>query len=149
MEDVIKRGTGKAAYRTLKRKDLAGKTGTSSDQKDAWFVGYNQNIVAAAWVGFDDPKTTNEFGAQAALPIWIDFMKGALKGTAETSLPRPPGIITVRIDPITGMQVSSDVKNSIFELYQQDHLPAVESSSTITNKTTDSSETGVGVADLY
>jgi penicillin-binding protein 1A len=149
MKDVIKRGTGKAAYRVLKRNDLAGKTGTSSDQKDAWFVGYNQNVVAAAWVGFDDPKTTNEFGAQAALPIWIDFMKGALKDTAETSLPRPPGIITMRIDPITGKQVSSDVKNSMFELYQQGHLPAAETSSSVTNNNTDSSEAGVGVADLY
>ncbi len=125
MQDVVGRGTGKQA-RILNRQDIAGKTGTSSDQNDAWFSGFNQNIVTVVWVGYDTPKSLHEFGAQAALPIWIDFMREALKGQPETSLPRPEGIVSVRIDPETGLRVPATHSPSIFELFIAGTEPPME-----------------------
>lgn len=80
LRDVIQHGTGRAALK-LGRSDLGGKTGTTNDAKDAWFAGFNGNLVAVAWVGFDAPSTLGrrEYGGVAALPIWTDFMGGALK----------------------------------------------------------------------
>lgn len=80
LRDVIQHGTGRAALK-IGRSDLGGKTGTTNDAKDAWFAGFNGNLVAVAWVGFDAPSTLGrrEYGGVAALPIWIDFMDGALK----------------------------------------------------------------------
>lgn len=80
LRDVIQHGTGRAALR-IGRSDLGGKTGTTNDAKDAWFAGFNGNLVAVAWVGFDAPSTLGrrEYGGVAALPIWINFMTGALK----------------------------------------------------------------------
>ncbi|KAA8733292.1 PBP1A family penicillin-binding protein [Acinetobacter qingfengensis] len=80
LRDVIQHGTGRAALR-LGRSDLGGKTGTTNDAKDAWFAGFNGNLVAIAWVGFDSPSTLGrrEYGGVAALPIWVNFMAGALK----------------------------------------------------------------------
>ena len=96
MQDVIRRGTARKAL-VLKRNDIAGKTGTTNDQKDAWFSGFNQDYVATAWVGFDQPQTLGrrEFGGTAALPIWIDFMREALKDTPENAPTPPEGIISV------------------------------------------------------
>src|SRR5665811_1208735 len=86
MRDVIRRGTGAAAM-VLKRSDLAGKTGSTNDHRDAWFTGFDSKLVASCWVGFDDFSSLGhgEFGAKAALPIWIDYMRGALKGVPEQS----------------------------------------------------------------
>ena len=125
MQDVVGRGTGKQA-RILNRQDLAGKTGTSNDQHDAWFSGFNQNIVAVVWVGYDAPKTLGEFGARAALPIWIDFMRAALQDTPETALKRPEGIISVRIDPETGLRVPATHQPSMFELFRAGNEPPTE-----------------------
>ena len=124
MQDVIKRGTGQRA-RALKRKDLAGKTGTTNDQKDAWFSGFNRNIVTTAWVGFDQVASLGqrETGAQAALPMWIDYMRVALEGQPETQLERPPGVITVRIDPDTGSLAGADNPNAIFESFREGSVP--------------------------
>ncbi|MFI4954699.1 MAG: penicillin-binding protein 1A [Gammaproteobacteria bacterium] len=106
MQDVINKGTAIRAQ-SLGRKDLAGKTGTSNDQRDTWFVGYNANIVATVWSGFDeDSASTGEYGSNLALPIWIDFMQVALEGQPENTLPQPSDIITKRIDSRTG-QVTS------------------------------------------
>ena len=79
LRDVIKFGTGRRAL-SLNRSDVAGKTGTTNDQRDAWFSGFNKDIVTTVWVGFDKvaPLGKRETGARAALPIWIDFMKDAL-----------------------------------------------------------------------
>src|SRR5690606_14745827 len=76
LKDVVSKGTGRAA-RAVGRNDIAGKTGTTNDLVDAWFAGFNQDVAATVWVGFDQPQTLgqNEFGARAALPIWVDFMK--------------------------------------------------------------------------
>jgi penicillin-binding protein 1A len=104
MMDVIRRGTGSAAME-LKRDDLAGKTGSTNDHRDAWFVGFNGKLVASVWVGFDDftPLGRGEFGAKAALPIWMDYMGAALKDQPSATLPMPPGISTVQINRTSGM----------------------------------------------
>ena len=92
LRDVIQVGTGKRAN-SLGRKDIAGKTGTTNDQIDAWFNGYHASVVASVWVGFDQPKTLgrSEYGGRAALPIWIEFMETALAGQPERRLTPPPG----------------------------------------------------------
>nr|WP_244270658.1 penicillin-binding protein 1A [Chromobacterium subtsugae] len=94
MGDVVRYGTGYRAM-SLGRTDLAGKTGTTSDWKDAWFVGFNPNLVAATWVGFDQPRSLGRYGygGSAALPIWINYMGNALKGQPEVELPVPQGIV--------------------------------------------------------
>ncbi len=102
MEDVVKYGTGWRA-KSL-GVPVAGKTGTTNDYKDAWFVGFTSNLVACAWVGFDNFKTlgTQETGARAAAPIWVSFMNNALKGDAE-GFSQPEGIVSFSIDPKTGL----------------------------------------------
>lgn len=124
MRDVIQRGTARRAL-VLGRKDLAGKTGTTNDLKDAWFSGFNRNIVATAWVGFDDNQTLgrHETGAKAALPMWIDFMKVALEGMPDSTPPQPPGLVTVRIDPYTGLLATYDDQEAIFETFQEKYAP--------------------------
>nr|WP_197687045.1 penicillin-binding protein 1A [Chromobacterium sp. ASV5] len=94
LRDVVRYGTGFRAM-SLGRMDLAGKTGTTSDWKDAWFVGFNPNLVAATWVGFDQPRSLGRYGygGTAALPIWINYMGNALKGQPEVDLPVPAGIV--------------------------------------------------------
>jgi len=124
MQDVIKSGTGRRA-KALKRTDLAGKTGTTNDQKDAWFSGFNRDMVATAWVGFDQPKTLgrNEFGSTAALPIWIDFMKVALAEKPENGPTPPDGIVSVRIDPKSGLLAYPGQENAMFEVFRKQNAP--------------------------
>lgn len=122
LKDVIARGTAKKAA-ILQRPDLAGKTGTTNDQKDAWFIGFNGDIVTGVWMGFDQPISTEEHGAQAALPIWMQFMEVALAGKPEHSLPQPDGITTARIDPATGMLARAGQKNAIFEVFANESAP--------------------------
>lgn len=123
MRDVIRRGTGRAAM-DLKRNDLAGKTGTTNEHRDAWFSGFNDQMVTSVWVGFDDFTSLGrgEFGAKAALPIWIDYMRVALDGKAETPFVPPPGISTARIDPQTGYLASSDDSGSILEIFKSEDI---------------------------
>jgi penicillin-binding protein 1A len=125
LQDVIKRGTGKRAL-ALKRNDLAGKTGTTNDQKDAWFSGYNRDLVATVWVGFDTPTTLGRwaFGGNTALPIWVNFMEGALHGKEERPFPQPEGIVSVRIDPETGLLATPGQEDAIFELFKSEEIPA-------------------------
>jgi penicillin-binding protein 1A len=124
MRDVITQGTGRRAL-SLKRTDLAGKTGTTNDQKDAWFSGFNGNIVTTVWVGFDDSKPLGrrETGASAALPMWVDYMRVALEGEPETVMERPPGLVTVKIDPSTGLLAGADDPNAVFESFRADNVP--------------------------
>ncbi len=124
MQDVIQRGTGSKA-RVLGRTDLAGKTGTTNDQKDAWFSGFNRTLVATAWVGFDrlEPLGRGETGGRAALPVWIDYMRAALAGVPEMSLEQPEGLVTVRIDPVTGLLAESGRADAIFETFAADSAP--------------------------
>ncbi|MEN8177913.1 MAG: penicillin-binding protein 1A [Pseudomonadota bacterium] len=134
MRDVIQYGTAKLA-RSLNRKDLAGKTGTTNDQRDAWFNGFNRNLVGITWVGFDDatPLGRGEVGGRAALPAWIDFMRVALEGMEETLPEQPPGMITMRIDVDTGKPVSTDQKNAIFEVFREAYAPKPSATATNTS----------------
>jgi len=124
MQDVIKRGTGRRALE-LNRNDLAGKTGTTNDQKDAWFSGFNQKLVATAWVGFDQPAPLGrrEYGSSAALPIWIDFMRGALEGTPESAPSAPKGVVSALIDPATGKLAYPGQSDAIREFFRAEQLP--------------------------
>ena len=127
LREVITRGTGRRA-RVLERKDLAGKTGTTNDQQDAWFSGFNGNIVAGAWVGFDQIRSlgSKETGGHAALPAWIGFMKTALEDMPESPLPPPPGIVRVRIDPDTGKGARPGNPKAIFEMFRVGTAPELE-----------------------
>ena len=124
MRDVIQQGTGRGAM-VLNRMDLAGKTGTTNDQRDAWFAGFNRNMVTIAWVGFDNPRPLGEreTGARAALPMWIDYMRTALVEREEMPLIQPPGIVTVRIDTRTGELAHADSPEAMFEYFRSDHVP--------------------------
>ncbi|CAM3539676.1 penicillin-binding protein 1A [Parendozoicomonas haliclonae] len=127
MKDVITEGTGRRA-KALNRNDLAGKTGTTNDQRDVWFSGFNPELQATVWMGFDQPKTLGrwEYGANAALPVWIDFMKVALANKPETSLPQPDGIVTMKINPETGKPARPDETNAIFEVFRTENAPKPE-----------------------
>ncbi|MFN3582161.1 MAG: penicillin-binding transpeptidase domain-containing protein, partial [Pseudomonas sp.] len=124
LKDVITRGTAVRA-RALQRGDLAGKTGTTNDQKDAWFAGYNGDFVTTVWVGFDQPSTLGrrEFGGTSALPIWMEFMAGALEGKPENSQPIPDGLINVRIDPLTGRTARPGSSNGFMEVFKEEEAP--------------------------
>ena len=123
MHDVIQHGTGRAA-KVLGRADLSGKTGTTNDKVDAWFSGFNSDLVATVWVGFDEStRSLHEYGAQAALPIWIDFMRNALKNQPEKTMAEPADIVSVRIDPKTGLLAHPDQSDAIFELFRAAHQP--------------------------
>ncbi len=122
LKDVIKKGTAKKAL-ALRRSDIAGKTGTTNDLVDAWFLGFNGDLVATVWIGFDQPHSTHEHGSQAALPIWIQFMQNALAGKPECSMRQPEGITTARIDPATGLLAEPEQENAVFEMFTTDTVP--------------------------
>lgn len=122
LQGVIKSGTGSEA-RLLGRKDLAGKTGTTNDEADGWFSGFNSHLLATVWVGFDNLHSLREHGAQSALPIWMEFMKIALKDTPETTMPEPANIISVRINPKTGLLANPNDPNASFELFEAKYVP--------------------------
>ncbi|MCF6217472.1 MAG: penicillin-binding protein 1A [Gammaproteobacteria bacterium] len=138
LKDVVKRGTGRQALR-LGRDDLHGKTGTTNDQFDAWFSGYSPSQVATAWVGFDQPRALGggETGGRTALPMWIDYMEEALRGIPNMDLPQPPGMLTVRIDPVSGKLAHSGDRKAVFETFRAEHAPKeVASPPTATINTT-------------
>jgi len=123
MRDVVRAGTGARAMK-LGRGDLAGKTGTTNEFVDAWFCGFNSELVAVAWIGFDTPHTLgrNETGSQAALPIWMGYMGAALKGVPEQPLSPPGGVVSVRVNPDTGMRVA-EAQGGIVDYFYQEFLP--------------------------
>jgi penicillin-binding protein 1A len=124
LRDVIQFGTGRRAL-TIGRRDLAGKTGTTNDQKDAWFSGFSSTLVTTTWIGFDkhQPLGKRETGASAALPMWIYFMDSAMKGVPEKQLEMPPGLVTVRLDPKTGLLAAEGQENAIFETFRTEFVP--------------------------
>ncbi len=124
MRDVIQRGTGVKAQ-VLGRSDLAGKTGTTNDQMDGWFSGFNHAVAATSWIGYDklEPLGHNETGGNSALPMWIDYMRVALKGVAELKQEPPEGLVTVRIDPATGLLAHGGQRDAIFETFMVENVP--------------------------
>ena len=124
LKEVIASGTGKRALE-LNRTDLAGKTGTTNDLKDAWFSGFNGRMATTAWVGFDDSKTLGpeETGARVALPMWMAYMRTALKDTPMSEAPRPIGLMTVRIDPASGAAAGSGSSRAIYESFRPQDVP--------------------------
>ena len=124
LKDVITRGTGRRA-RVLERSDIAGKTGTTNGPMDVWFSGYNRDVVTTTWVGFDNytPLGRKEFGGTAALPIWIEYMREALKDSPQKARPVPTGIVTVKIDPETGQLANAGQRNAIFEYFKKENVP--------------------------
>ena len=132
-------GTGWRAT-SLKRRDIAGKTGTTNEAKDAWFSGYNRHLIATSWIGFDDhsrnlgltTKNTNlgedqiigkEFGAKSAQPAWITFMQTALKDMPVEAFEQPEDMISVRIDKATGKLTTKTDKTSLFEYFMAGTAP--------------------------
>jgi penicillin-binding protein 1A len=109
----------------LGRTDLAGKTGTTNESRDAWFNGFNRNLEATVWVGFDQERSLGETeeGSRTALPIWIYFMREALKGVPQVRRPMPDGLITMRVASDTGMIASAENPDAILETFMVDHLP--------------------------
>ena len=128
LKDVVLRGTATRVRRDEelgKRRDLAGKTGTTNGPKDAWFSGYNQKVVTTAWLGFDQNLKlgSREYGGTAALPIWIDFMRLALKDMPEQTRQQPPGIVRIRIDKKTGLRAQPGQSHSEFEVFREEFTP--------------------------
>ncbi len=124
MEDVIQRGTGIAAKSVIDR-PVAGKTGTTNDFTDAWFIGSSPNLSAGAWVGFDDrrPLGETESGAHAALPIWMSFMKEALQQLPVMPFEIPDGVMFVKIDPATALLSDYDAQQGTVELFTKGTEP--------------------------
>ncbi len=124
MREVVRRGTAVRA-KVLGRTDFGGKTGTTNDQRDAWFSGFNDQVVTSAWVGFDDQKPLGrrETGGRAALPMWIDYMRHAFKDMPVHADDEPEGMVTVRIDEKTGERVTRNTIASRFEIFRQGHEP--------------------------
>jgi penicillin-binding protein 1A len=124
MQDVVRRGTGRRAM-ALGRNDLAGKTGTTNDEMDAWFSGFNPIIQATAWVGFDQQRTLGrgEVGGRAALPMWIEFMRGALANVPDVRRDAPEGLVTVRIDRATGKLAPAGASDAVFEIFRAEFVP--------------------------
>ena len=126
LRDVVSHGTGQGAT-VLGRRDLAGKTGTTNDHRDAWFNGYNSELVTTAWIGFDQPAPLGrgEVGGRAALPIWVDYMRIALEGVVEKPLSPPPGIISATINRETGRLTDATDPDSMPEYFIDGTQPSV------------------------
>lgn len=125
LRDVIQHGTASLAKK-LGRHDIGGKTGTTQNEVDAWFAGYNPDLVAVTWMGFDQPQSLHEYGSTAALPMWIEFIQSALKKKPEHLLMQPPGIVSIRIDPMTGKRASATDPVAMFEYFMLPHVPEQE-----------------------
>lgn len=126
MKDVITRGTGRRAL-ALGRSDLRGKTGTTNENVDTWFNGFNDSLVASVWVGFDVPAPLGdgEEGARTAVPIWVDYMREALRGVPETRRAAPEGIVEIKINGRTGGTRDADI-DPVFEYFRVEKLPTEE-----------------------
>ncbi len=169
LSDVVKYGTGARVYKELGRLDLAGKTGTTNNNKDTWFNGFTPNLVAITWVGYDTPKSlgSHAYGASVAMPIWIDFMKSALANMSEMQRIMPSGIIVKHgtgdnprdeylYDPKYTADVvdTSTIKNTSVDnnivsgvSLSDDLLPSKQIASTTNTNTTDNSVTNTNNAD--
>ncbi len=136
LQDVVRRGTATAAM-SLGRSDLAGKTGTTNDHRDAWFAGYNPIRVAVAWVGYDQPRPMggSETGSVAALPIWMGYMGRVLRDVPDQPYTMPPGIITLKVDERTGVPVPEDAQGRL-EFFYEEFPPAQTPAVDVVGETT-------------
>ena len=123
LKGVLDRGTGEFARRWGFTRPAAGKTGTTNDYKDAWFVGYTPDLLAVVWVGFDNQSKLGLSGAQAALPIWTEFMKQATAGTPVTDFLPPPGVKIVDIDPQSGQLATARCPSVLREAFLEGDEP--------------------------
>jgi penicillin-binding protein 1A len=123
LQSVIDHGTAVKA-KTLGR-PIAGKTGTSNEAKDTWFAGYSTEIAAVVWVGYDDnkPLGSGEAGGSTALPAWINVMKAAHENKPRAEFARPPGVVTVAIDPKSGKLAPEGMEGAIDEVFLQGTEP--------------------------
>ncbi len=149
MADVIRHGTGQRAL-ALHRTDIAGKTGTTNESRDAWFNGFTPDLVTTVWVGYDQERSLGESeeGSRTALPIWIDFMHDALQGVPEQRRPMPDGLVTLRVSPETGMLASAENPNAILETFMVNHLPTAASAAPDATQPTQT-ETSQGSDSLF
>ncbi len=150
LRDVVQKGTATNA-KVLGRQDLAGKTGTTNEQRDAWFNGYTPTVVATAWLGFDDftPLGDHETGGTAALPMWIEFMQTALKDIPEQPLLEPEGIIKAFINPKTGLLVNEKNTAGVWEFFQADHLPSKSTIPQVDSINTNESRHETAIEELF
>jgi len=123
LKDVVQEGTGERVK--VIGRPVAGKTGTTDDFRDAWFVGFNPSLVTGVWVGFDDetPMAHNETGGRVAAPIWLYFMEQTLAGQPVEYFPVPDGVTFVRIDPKTGFLAGFSQSDAIFECFLEGTAP--------------------------
>lgn len=133
LQGVIQHGTAQAA-KVLNRNDIAGKTGTTNDQVDAWFAGYTPDLVTTTWIGFDTPHPLHEYAANLALPLWIDFMKVALKSIPQHVMQPPDNIVSVRINPKNGLMARNTLPNAITEYFRESEVPPADHEVVIAQK---------------
>ena len=156
-------GTGFRA-RVLKRRDIAGKTGTTNQAKDAWFSGYSRRIVTTSWIGFDDPSrnlgqttynsnltkdqtTGKEFGAKSAQPAWIDFMQVALTDLPVEPFEQPVALMSVRIDKVSGKLTTKTDKSSRFEYFELGTAPTEYISQDVSSEILDGNDVVINAED--
>ncbi len=150
MQDVIRHGTGRRALQ-LGRHDLAGKTGTTNDQLDAWFSGFNNDVVTTVWVGFDTPRTlgNSETGSRAALPLWIDYMHEALRDRPEATMKQPEGMVSALIDANTGELSTADNPDAVFELFRVEEMPQSSTTAAAGDGSANSTSGGAITEELF
>ena len=117
MQGVVESGTG-TGVKSIGR-PVAGKTGTTDDMRDAWFIGFTPSLVAGVWVGFDQERSLGkqEVGGRAAAPIWLYFMEKALQGIPVEVFPVPDGIVFIKVDSKTGVPVTQSSRGGIYECF--------------------------------
>lgn len=133
LQDVVQHGTGVLA-KSLNRNDIAGKTGTTNEQMDAWFCGYNPDLVVTTWIGFDAPKSLHEYAANLSLPLWIDFMKVALKDKPEKEIKKPDNVVIIDINPKNGLRVTPGQSGAMKEYFSDISIPAFDNSTSVITK---------------
>ncbi len=141
MQDVIRIGTGTGA-KALGRKDIAGKTGTTDENKDVWFSGFTPEVVTTVWMGFDQRKPLGEkaTGGHVAVPVWVDYMRTALQGKPEREWKPPKGMVTVKIDAKTGYRLAEGSSGGVFETLREKNLSAILQGSYSSNRDRSSDE---------
>jgi len=125
LTSVVRDPRGTARRARALRRPVAGKTGTSNEVRDAWFVGFSADVTAGVWVGFDDrrPLGRRESGGRSALPIWMAVMEAASEGRDPTEFPIPSGVVTASIDPATGLLAYEGQEDAIEEVFLEDTVP--------------------------